>query len=89
MAKKLYIGNLSWDTDDQRLQETFARFGGIEEAKVITDRMTNRSRGFGFVTFTDDQAAATAIAEMNGADLDGRSIKVNEARDREPRRSGR
>lgn len=88
MPKKLYIGNLSWETDDRKLQEAFARFGEIEEAKVITDRMTNRSRGFGFVTLADDQAADKAVAEMNGFELDGRNIKVNEARDRPPRSGG-
>jgi RNA recognition motif-containing protein len=83
MAKKLFIGGLSWNTDDDGLRQAFERFGDIEEAKVITDRDTGRSRGFGFITFADGEAAEKAMAEMDGADLDGRTIKVNEAQDRD------
>jgi len=83
--KKLFVGSLSWNTTDQQLEEAFARFGEITEAKVITDRDTGRSRGFGFVTFQDSDAADTAIEEMNGAQLDGRAITVNEARERTSR----
>jgi cold-inducible RNA-binding protein len=82
MAKKLFVGGLSFNTTDDGLREGFARFGEITEAKVITDRDTGRSRGFGFVTFTDDAAASNAIAEMNGTEFEGRNIKVNEAEDR-------
>jgi len=88
MAKKLYVGSLSWDTDDQGLRDAFASYGEITEAKVITDRDTGRSRGFGFVTFADDEAANSAVSAMDGTDLDGRTIKVNEARDRAPRGGG-
>ena len=88
MSKKLFVGGLSWGTTDDGLQEAFARFGEIVEAKVITDRETGRSRGFGFVTFADDQGAANAIAEMDGTELDGRTIKVNEAEDKGPRGGG-
>ena len=82
MGKKLFVGGLSWDTDDAGLHAAFSRFGEMTEAKVITDRDTGRSRGFGFVTFTDAAAARAAEQEMNGSVLDGRSLKVNEAQDR-------
>ena len=82
MAKKLFVGGLSWDTDDQGLRRAFAQFGEIVEAKVVTDRDTGRSRGFGFVTFQDDQHALDAQSKMNGSTLDGRSIKVDVAQDR-------
>jgi cold-inducible RNA-binding protein len=82
MSKKLFVGGLSWGTTDDGLQGAFARFGEIVEAKVITDRETGRSRGFGFVTFANDEGAVQAINEMNGAELDGRTIKVNEAEDK-------
>jgi RNA recognition motif-containing protein len=82
MAKKLFIGSLSWDTTDDGLHEAFAQFGEISEAKVICDRDSGRSRGFGFVTFNDDEAADKAIAAMNGFQLDGRAIRVDVAQDR-------
>jgi cold-inducible RNA-binding protein len=88
MGKKLFVGGLSFNTTDDGLRDGFARFGEITEAKVITDRDTGRSRGFGFVTFTDEQAAQKAIAELNGTEFDGRNIKVNEAEDK-PRGGGR
>ena len=87
MGKKLFVGGLSFNTTDDALREGFARFGEITEAKVITDRDTGRSRGFGFVTYTDEQAAQKAIAELNGTEFDGRNIKVNEAEDK-PRGGG-
>lgn len=79
MAKKLFVGGLAWKTTDEGLRNAFQRFGEIAEAKVITDRETGRSRGFGFVTFTDDEAADNAINEMNGTQLEGRTIQVNQA----------
>ena len=82
MSKKLFVGNLSWGTDDQSLRNTFESFGEVEEAIVISDRDTGRSRGFGFVTFADGEAADTAISALDGSDLDGRPIKVNEAKER-------
>jgi len=82
MSNKLFVGGLSWNTDDAGLQDAFAPFGEIVEAKVISDRDTGRSRGFGFVTYSDANAAQAAIQEMNGAMLDGRSLRVNEAQDR-------
>jgi len=87
MGTKLFVGGLSWNTTDDGLRKAFEGFGELQEAKVITDRDTGRSRGFGFVTFADPNAAQSAMSEMNGADLDGRTIKVNEAQEK-PRRSG-
>lgn len=82
MSKKLFVGGLSWDTTDASLNNAFARFGTVREAKVVTDRESGRSRGFGFVTFEDNAEADKAIDAMNGTMLDGRSLNVNEARDR-------
>lgn len=82
MSKKLFVGGLSWSTNDDGLRSAFERFGDVAEAKVILDRETGRSRGFGFVTFTDGEAARNAISALDGADLDGRKIKVNEAQER-------
>lgn len=85
MAKKLFIGNISWGMDTAALKSAFEQFGEIEDCIVITDKFSGRSKGFGFVTFTDDSAADAAIAEMNGKDMEGREIVVNEARPREER----
>lgn len=85
--KKLYVGGLSWGTTDEGLRDAFSRFGEITEARVIMDRETGRSRGFGFVTFAQDDHAMNAISEMDGQSLDGRNIRVNEAEDR-PRTGG-
>jgi RNA recognition motif-containing protein len=89
MAKKLFVGGLSWDTTDDGLRQAFASHGEITEAKVITDRDTGRSRGFGFVTFTQDEDAKKAISQMDGTSLDGKTIKVNEAQEKSPRGGGR
>jgi len=89
MAKKLYVGGLSYSTTDEGLKDAFAQVGEVSSAKVITDRMTGRSRGFGFVEMNDDAEADKAVADMNGKELDGRRLTVNEARpmaDRPPRR---
>ena len=83
MGKKLFIGGLSWNTDDAGLHAAFAEFGEIVEAKVITDRETGRSRGFGFVSYANDEATAAALEGMNGTMLDGRTLRVDEARERE------
>ena len=88
MSKKLFVGGLSWGTTDDGLHQAFERFGEIVEAKVITDRETGRSRGFGFVTFANDDGAINAASEMNGALLDGRTIRVNEAENQAQRRGG-
>jgi cold-inducible RNA-binding protein len=87
MSRKLFVGGLSWNTNDDGLRQAFDRFGRIDEAKVILDRETGRSRGFGFVTFSDAESARAAMGEMNGTSLDGRNIKVNEAEER-PRTGG-
>ncbi len=79
MSKKLFVGSLSWDTNDEALREAFSPHGEISEAVVITDRDTGRSRGFGFVTFEDDEAADAAMAALNGTELDGRTIRVDVA----------
>jgi hypothetical protein len=76
---KLFVGGLSWDTTTDILREAFARFGAIVEATVIPDRDTGRSRGFGFVTFENPKDAEQAIKEMDGAELDRRTLKVNRA----------
>jgi cold-inducible RNA-binding protein len=89
MSKKLFIGGLSWNTTDDGLRQAFERFGELTEVKVITDRETGRSRGFGFVTFAQDEEAQAAISQMDGQSLDGRTIKVNEAEDKGPRGGGR
>lgn len=83
MSKRLFVGGLAWATNDQGLRTAFEQFGDLDDCKVITDRETGRSRGFGFVTFAEDSAADEAIATMNGAELDGRMLTVNEARERE------
>jgi RNA recognition motif-containing protein len=88
MSKKLYVGGLAWATTDSGLQQAFEQFGEVNEAVVVMDRETGRSRGFGFVTFADDGAANEAIAQMNGTALDGRNIKVNEANARPERGNG-
>ena len=86
---KIYVGNLPFSVDDEKLREIFAKFGDVEEATVIKDKYSGRSKGFGFVTFSDDASAKKAIEELNETEVEGRSLKVNEARpmeDRPPRR---
>lgn len=80
MAKKLYIGNVAWSVGDAELLEAFSKFGEIVDAFVMKDRETKRSRGFGFVTFENDGDAEAAVAAMNGVELNGRALIVNEAR---------
>lgn len=84
MAKSLYVGNLSFDTTEDGLREAFAEHGEVASARIITDRETGRSRGFAFVEI-DDESAEAAIEAMNGTELDGRPLRVNEARERESR----
>lgn len=76
---KLYVGNLPWSVDDAKLKEMFAEYGEVTEAVIIKDKFSGRSKGFGFVTFTDDEAAKKAMEEMNSKEIEGRKIKVNEA----------
>lgn len=86
---KVYVGNLPFGVDDEKLRDTFSKFGEVEEATVIKDKYSGRSKGFGFVTFTNDENAKKAIEEMNDKEVEGRALKVNEARpmeDRPPRR---
>lgn len=82
MSTKLFVGGLSWDTDDQGLRNAFEPFGTVTDAKVISDRDSGRSRGFGFVTLDSSEAATRAISEMNGTLLDGRTLNVSQAQDK-------
>ncbi|MBT3379099.1 MAG: RNA-binding protein [Lentisphaerae bacterium] len=84
----IYVGNLPYEIDDGSLQDAFAGFGAVDSAKVIMDRDTGRSKGFGFVEMPDNGEAQAAIDGLNGTDLGGRSITVNEARPRPPRGGG-
>ena len=81
----IYVSNLSFNVQDEDLREFFAEYGEVTSAKVITDKFTNRSRGFGFVEMADDEAAKKAIAELNGGVVEGRTINVTEAKPREER----
>ncbi len=90
MAKKLYVGNLAFSVTDDELQQAFASFGNISSARVVMDRMSGRSKGFGFVELEDDQAADDAISKMDGQTIGGRPVRVSEAKPQEdrPRREG-
>ena len=88
MGKRIFVGNLPFSATDQVLQETFAQYGTVESAKVITDRMSGRSKGFGFVEMSNDAEAQAAIEKLNGAEYEGRTITVNEAREMQPREGG-
>ena len=85
MGKKLYVGNLSYDVDSSSLQELFSAHGAVQSAEVIADRETGRSKGFGFVEFESDDDNQKAVDQLNGKELDGRTISVNLARPREER----
>src|ERR1700755_411520 len=87
MGKKLYVGNLPFSATDQILTDTFSQCGTVESSKIITDRDTGRSKGFGFVEMSTEAEAQDAIAKFNGADYDGRAMTVNEARPMAPRES--
>ncbi len=82
---EIYVGNLPWSTSDQELADAFGAYGKVEKASIISDRNSGRSKGFGFVTMEDADEANKAIEAMNGSDMGGRSLKVNEARPREDR----
>src|SRR5512137_1574233 len=88
MGKKLYVGNMSYNMDNAGLEQLFAPHGTVQSAQVVTDRMTGRSRGFGFVEMSTGEEAAAAIAALNGKDIDGRALTVNEAKPREERSGG-
>ena len=85
MSTKLYVGNLSFKTTGDDLQELFSQAGTVESASVVTDRDSGFSRGFGFVEMSSDEEAQTAISQFNGTEIDGRALNVNEARPREDR----
>ena len=87
MEKKLYVGNLAYNTTEAALQDAFSRVGNVVKATIIMDRETNRSKGFGFVEMADEESAAAAIAQLNGTQLDGRAIRVAEAQARQDRDS--
>jgi RNA recognition motif-containing protein len=89
MGRKLYVGNLTYGVTDSTLEQMFAPHGTVQSAQVIMDRDTGRSKGFGFVEMKTDQEAQAAIAAMNGKEVDGRSLTVNEAKPREDRGGGR
>ncbi len=88
MGTKIYVGNLPWQSTDEQLEGLFAAHGEVTEAKIVTDRDTGRSRGFGFVTMADATAAQAAIAAINGHSVDGRSLVVNEAHEQGSRGGG-
>jgi RNA recognition motif-containing protein len=88
MGSKLYVGSLPYSTTEQELSELFGQHGSVQSAKVITDRFTGQSRGFGFVEMATDEEAQKAIAALNGAELGGRTLVVNEARPQEKRSFG-
>ena len=88
MNNKLFVGNISFDTSEQTLEDTFAQHGSVVEAVLMMDRATGRPRGFGFVTMSTEEEANAAVEALNGADLDGRNLTVNVARPREERPRG-
>ena len=88
MGRKLYVGNLPYSATEETLRETFSKCGDVDSATMITDRDTGQSKGFGFVEMSRDSEAQKAIQELNGSTLDGREIKVNEAKPKAPRRGG-
>jgi RNA recognition motif-containing protein len=88
MGKRIYVGNLPWSTTSATLEALFSAHGTVQSAEVVSDRETGRSRGFGFVEMDSDEACQRAIQALNGTEVDGRAITVNEARERAPRPGG-
>lgn len=88
MGKKIYVGNLSFSVGDDQLMDKFSEFGTVSSARVITDRDTGRSKGFGFVEMDEDSSADSAIEKLNGAEFMGRNLNVSEARPQAPREGG-
>ena len=86
---KIYVGNLPYSVDDEGLKKLFSSYGEIEEATVITDKYSGRSKGFGFITFKEDESGKKAISEMNEKEIEGRNLKVNEAKPIDPDRPKR
>jgi RNA recognition motif-containing protein len=85
MSKRLFVGSVAWATTNDSLKKHFEQVGAVEEASILMDKMTGRSRGFGFVTMANDADADSAVSKLNGSDLDGRKIVVSEARPRAER----
>jgi RNA recognition motif-containing protein len=88
MSKKIYVGNMSYDNDEETLNEMFSEFGEVVSAKVIVDQYSGRSKGFGFVEMATEDEAQAAIAALNGKEVSGRNLKVNEATDKPKRSTG-
>jgi RNA recognition motif-containing protein len=88
VGKKIYVGNLPYSATESSLNDWFAPYGTVESARVITDRDSGRSKGFGFVEMSSDEEASKAIADLNGKEVEGRALTVNEARPQEPRSGG-
>jgi RNA recognition motif-containing protein len=88
MGSKIYVGGLPYAATEQQLSDLFAQHGAVASARVITDKFTGQSRGFGFVEMSSDEEAQKAIAALNGTQMDGRTLTVNEARPQEPRTGG-
>lgn len=88
MGKKIYVGNLSYNIDDQALADVFAQFGQVESSRIVTDRESGRSKGFGFVEMSTEDEAAQAIEKLNGSDLAGRAMNVSEAKPMAPKTGG-
>lgn len=82
MSKKIYVGNLSWNTTESNLEDLFSEYGEITSIRIVTDRDTNRSKGFGFIEMANDNAAEAAISAINDLEVDGRNLRVNEAEER-------
>ena len=89
MGSKVYVGGLAYSTTDQQLNDLFAQHGSVTSARIITDKFTGQSRGFGFVEMATDDEAKNAITALNGTQFGGRTLTVNEARPQEPRSGGR
>lgn len=89
MSNKIYVGNLSYGVQNESLEETFGQYGSVQSAKVIMDRDTNRSKGFGFVEMSSSEEASEAISALNGTELDGRQMNVSEAKPMAPRSNNR
>ena len=85
MSKKIYVGNLSYSTSEDQLEETFSQYGEVAGANIIMDKYTNQSKGFGFVEMSDESNATAAISALNGAELNGRELRVSEAKPRQDR----
>jgi RNA recognition motif-containing protein len=85
MGRKIYVGNLNYATSERELEELFSQYGNVASTNIIIDRMTDRSKGFGFVEMEDEQAAEAAISALNNYEFGGRNLKVDEAKERKPR----